>query len=368
MTGCTEIRGNEGWAAEMATIRDVARAAGVSIATVSATLNGTKNVSEELRKRVLDAVGHVGYAPNGIAQSLKRGTTRLLGLILPDITNPYFAALARAAESAASARGYTVLLCNTDEDAAKESEYLRLMKTQRVAGLILALTESAPEYTAGLVEMIAVPVVLVDRVAPGAPWDSVASLNADGARRAVTHLIERGHRRIGGVFGRDSVSPIQERLAGYRTALEAASLSFDPGLVRLGCRDSEAARKAAQALLNLPDRPTAFFTSNNQVMLGVLQAVRNHGLACPADVSITGFDGLSWAEVMNPPMTTVEQPAAMIGDQAVELLLRRLEGAADEPRHVRFPTEFLVRGSSAKPPPRLAQVVAGAGRRPAKPS
>lgn len=333
----------------MATIRDVARAAGVSIATVSFTLNGTKNVSEDLRRRVLAAVKDVGYSPNSLAQGLKKGTTRLLGLILPDITNPYFAALARAAETAATARGYTVLLCNSDEDAEKEATCLTLMRAQRVAGIIIAPTETAAEYGARLAALVSVPVVMVDRVTDGVTWDSVISLNEDGARRAVTHLIERGHTRIGGVFGRDRVSTIQQRIAGFRAALEAAGMAFDPSLIRIGNRDQEHARQAAQSLLNLAERPTALFTSNNQVMLGVLHAIRNHGLVCPRDVSVTGFDGLGWADVMSPPMTTVEQPAAEIGEEGVKLLVRRITGARDEARHVRLPTEFLVRASSAAP-------------------
>lgn len=333
----------------MSTIRDVARAAGVSTASVSFTLNGTKKVSEDLRQRVLQAVEEVGYEPNSLAQGLKKGRTNLLGLIVPDITNPYFAVLARAAETAATARGYTVLLCNTDEDARIETTYLNLMRSQRVAGIVISPTGSAQDYGQSLAAKITVPVVMVDRITRGVEWDSVISRNEEGARRAVMHLIERGHRRIGGLFGREHVSSIQQRIAGFSAALVSAGIDPDPDYIRIGCRDQAQAQIAAQSLLNLPDRPTALFTSNNQVMIGTMHAIRNHGLTCPDDISITGFDGLGWAEVMKPPMTTVEQPGALIGEEAVNLLVQRIEGNKDEPRHIELPTQLMVRESSTPP-------------------
>jgi DNA-binding LacI/PurR family transcriptional regulator len=333
----------------MATIRDVAKKAGVSIATVSATLNGTKKVSERLQKRVRAAVEAVGYTPNTLAQSLKRGSTRLIGLILPDITNPFFAVLARAVEKAASDNGYTVFLFNTDEEPQKEKEYLRHIHMHQAEGLILAPSGSGEGYGRQLSGEVKMPAVLVDRTVEGLAWDSVASSNQDGARRAVTHLIECGHKKIGGVFGRESVSTIKERRQGYLLALQAAGLPIDQELIRMGGNNQERAGIAAQALLNLPERPTALFASNNQVMLGVMHAIHSQGLSCPQDISVTGFDGLGWAEFMKPPMTTVEQSVAEMGELGVKLLLKRLNGSDDPPQNITLPTQFLVRNSSQPP-------------------
>lgn len=334
----------------MTTIKDVACKAGVSISTVSATLNSTKYVSDELQKRVFAAVEAVGYTPNIAAQSLKTGTTNIIGLILPDITNPFFAVLARAVETAASKLKYMVLLCNSDEDPDKEKDFLRLLKTHQVAGIILAPSGSGREHGIWLSDTVKTPVVMVDRTVEGVTWDSVVSLNKDGARRAVTHLIERGHSLIGGVFGRTYVSTIKDRLAGYKEAIKAAGYIVDPGFIRMNSGDQEQARQAAQSLLNLPVRPTALFASNSHILQGVMHAIHNHGLRCPEDISVTGFDGMDWADLMHPPMTTVEQSAAKMGEKAVNLLLCRLDKVHDKPHRITLSTQFLVRGSSAPLP------------------
>ncbi len=333
----------------MTTIKDVAREAGVSIGTVSATLNGTKYVSDKLQKRVHEAVKKVGYTPSVAAQSLKKGSAKIIGLILPDITNQFFAVLARAVEKAATSHEYTVLLGNSDQDQKKEADFLRLLKNHRVAGLILAPSSSGEEYGRNLADTVATPVVLVDRKTEGVVWDSVVSSNKDGARRAVMHLIECGHSRIAGIFGISYVSTVRDRLEGYKEVIRAAGYTVSPELIATGCNDPEKVRLAAQAMLNLRERPTAFFASNNQVLQGVMLAVRNHGLNCPRDISITGFDGMGWADLMDPPMTTVEQAASEMGAEAVRLLIHRLQGNSGPPQHIVLPTQFLVRSSSIPP-------------------
>jgi len=333
----------------MATIKDVASEAKVSIATVSSTLNGTKYVSAELQKRVYEAVEKVGYIPSVAAQSLKKGSAKIIGLILPDITNLFFAVLARAVEKTASAQGYTVLLCNSDQDQAKENDFLRLLKTHSVAGLILAPASSGREYGEKLAKTVNTPVVLVDRKTEGVPWDFVVSGNTEGAQRAVTHLIECGHRKIAGVFGLAHVSTVSDRLSGFKNALRSANLEISSKLIAVDCNSTEKARLAAQSILNMPDRPTALFASNNQALQGILAAIKNHGLKCPKDISVTGFDGMEWAELLDPPMTTVEQAAAEMGGQAVNILIQRFQGSSAPTQEIVLPTQFFVRGSSAPP-------------------
>ncbi len=333
----------------MTTIKDVAREAGVSIGTVSATLNGTKYVSEKLQKRVHEAVKKAGYTPSVAAQSLKKGSAKIIGLILPDITNQFFAVLARAVETAATEQDYTVLLGNSDQDQKKEADFLRLLKNHRVAGLILAPSSSGEEYGRKLAETVTTPAVLVDRKTEGVSWDFVVSDNTGGARRAVMHLVECGHSRVAAIFGNPHVSTVIDRLAGYREAMRGAGFTISPELIATGCNDAEEVRMAAQAMLNLRERPTAFFAANNQVLQGVMQAIRNHGLHCPKDVSITGFDGMGWAGLMDPPMTTVEQAASEMGAEGVKLLIQRLQGNSGPPVHIVLPTQFLVRSSSTAP-------------------
>ena len=333
----------------MATIRDVAREAGVSIATVSATLNGTKKVSDKLQVRVRDAVDKVGYAPNALAQSLKRGATRNIGLVIPDITNAFFAKLARAVETAASDRGYTVLLCNTDEDPEKERAYLRLLRTQRVVGVILAPAGSGAEYGAELSREVEGPGVFIDRLAEGPDWDSVVVDNVTGVRDAMNHLIALGHRHIAAVFGRAQVSTTLERMEGYRQALAAAGIEPDPSLIRVRCSGHDRSYRATQAVLDRPDRPTALFTSNNSVTLGAMHALRDMGLACPDDISVIGVDGLEWANAISPGLTTIEQPAADMGARAVSMLLERLENAGSAVSQTRLPVDLILRKSCAAP-------------------
>ncbi len=333
----------------MTTIKDVAREAGVSIGTVSATLNATKYVSEKLQKRVHEAVNKVGYTPSVAAQSLKKGSAKIIGLVLPDITNQFFAVLARAVEKAATSHEYTVLLGNSDQDQKKEAAFLQLLKNHRVAGLILAPSSSGKEYGRKLAEAVTTPVVLVDRKTEGVSWDSVVSSNKDGARRAVMHLIECGHSRVACIFGISHVSTVSDRLAGYKEAMRAAGHTITPEFIATDCNNPEEVRLAAQAMLNLRKRPTAFFAANSQVLQGIMHAVRNHGLQCPKDISITGFDGMGWADLMDPPMTTVEQAASKMGEKAVKLLIQRLQGNSGPPQNIVLPTQFLVRSSSTPP-------------------
>jgi LacI family transcriptional regulator len=335
---------------------DVARLARTSVATVSAIVNGSARVSPELAARVREAIAAVGYRPDGIARSLKKGSTQTIGLLVTDITNPFFTAVVHSVEDAAQARGYSVFLCNSDEDIAEERTYLDLLLTRRVDGLILVPTGKAADY-AGFGAGLRAPVVFIDRAIPGVAVDTVTVDNLRASQVAVEYLLRLGHRRIGIVTGLPHLSTSAERLKGYRRALRKAGIAIDPELVRQGDFRQEGALQAAQSLLALRSRPTAIFASNNLMAIGTMLAVRAAGLSCPEDVSLACFDDFEWAGVFHPRLTVLRQPTAEIGQRAMALLLERLGGAKNgaAPYHIALKAELVVRDSCT--PPRAARRV-----------
>jgi LacI family transcriptional regulator len=329
----------------MTTIRDVARLAGVSTATVSATINKSARVSEALQARVLEAVRQLGYAPDGVARSLKKGRTQLIGLVIADITNPFFADLVHVIGNAAQAAGYAVLLCNTDQDPEKERLYLQLMRTHRADGLILTPTGGGAGYGAAL-GGLGLPLVLLDRSVPGLTADAVLLDNRQAARLATRHLLELGHRRIGAIGGPRHLSAAAERLEGFTEALAEQRLASDPALVRHGDFREQGGLEACLSMMGHRERPTALFVANNHMLIGVMRALTQLGLACPADVSVAAIDDFPWANAFTPRLTTVRQPVREMGETALQLLLDRLGGAASAtPRQVVLQPTLMVRES-----------------------
>jgi LacI family transcriptional regulator len=309
----------------MATIRDVAARAQVSVATVSAVLNGNKYVSPELAERVRTSVAALNYRPNGLARSLKRQRSHILGLILSDITNPFFTTLVRAVEDTARRAGYTLLLGNTDEDAAKEEAYVELLRSRQVDGLILVASAGEHAYLPDLLAA-GLPVVCVDRSLVALGADSVLTDNVAGAYQAVSHLLGLGHRRIGIVTGLPGVTSTYQRLDGYRQALAERGVAVEPALVREGDSRLDGGYARAAELLALPERPTALFVTNNLMTIGAMRAIEDAGLRCPEDVALVGFDDFEWASVFRPRLTTVRQPVYEIGKAAARFLIQRIEG------------------------------------------
>jgi LacI family transcriptional regulator len=335
----------------MPTLHDVARAAGVSIATVSATINQSAYVSPELQARVHTAIKELGYHPDGIARSLKKRSTQTLGLIISDISNPFFTALVRGIEDAANARGYALILCNTDECLEKERGYIRLLWSRRVDGLIMAPAGAREDYQRSDLEG-GIPLVFIDRKLSGISADAVVVDNVGGARQAVEYLLRLGHRRIAAITGLPHISTTHERIEGYRQALESAGLRVDPTLMVCGNSRLEGGYQAARTLLALPRRPTAFFATNNLMAIGLMRAVAECGLRCPVDLSVACFDDFEWASVFHPRLTTVAQPIYDMGVKAAELLFARLEGGRDgDPQEVILSPTLVVRDSCAAPPP-----------------
>jgi LacI family transcriptional regulator len=334
----------------MPTIKDVAQAARVSVATVSAVANGNKYVSEQLAQRVRHAIDATGYQPHGVARSLKKGTTQTLGLIVTDITNPFFTAVARSVEDAAHVAGYAVVLCNSDEDVEKERVYLQLMRRRRVDGLIWAPAGDASSYRDFCVDQRA-PTILLDRRVDGMPLDAVVVDNVHATRSAIEHLIALGHRRIALITGPRHLSTSCERLQGYRDAMATHGLNPSPRLVVQGDFRSGSAYDAALGVLRMDPRPTAVFASNNLMALGLLRAIRELGLRCPEEISVAAFDDFEEASLFTPGLTTIAQPTAAIGAKAVELVLQRI-GQRDEghaPEVATMEAVLQLRGSCGPP-------------------
>lgn len=328
------------------TIREVAALAEVSPATVSRVLNADHRVAPELHDRVIEAAQRLGYRPNGQARSLRTKATKVLGLIISDIQNPFFTALVRGVEDAASERDYSVVLANADEDLAKERRYLEVTAAERMAGVILS-PASTRNTSVDLLTERGIPVVVIDRRIRRAEVDSVTVNNQKAARDAVTHLIERGCRRIGIVTGPPDISTASDRLAGYRAALRAAGLPVDPELVMRGDFRIDSGRASTHALFRRSSPPDALFVTNNLMLVGALGALAEADIEFPRDVLVAGFDAMGWAG-LTPPLTLVEQPTYEIGRRAAELVLRRGAGEDFPIQRVVLPATLRIRRSSQR--------------------
>lgn len=335
----------------MATIKDVARVAGVSIATVSATLNGSARVSAKRSQRVWDAIREVDYTPHGGARSLRLGHTRSIGLIVGDILNPFFTSLAKAVEAQASAMGYMVILANSDEDPAKELNLIRVLLEHRVAGILLAPAGHDAGYLAALTALVRIPLVLVDRPLPGSQFDAVVVDNRLAARMVTDYLIRLNHRRIAIVTGRQHLWTTEQRVQGYREGLRAAAIRESPDIELTADSQIDTAYQATQRLLSLPVVPTAIFAANNLMMLGALEAILDMGFDCPGRISLAGIDDFVWGSAMRPRLTTVSQPIEEMGRRAVERLLERVgkktENKRPAPKLIMLEPRFLIRDSCA---------------------
>jgi len=329
----------------MATIRDVARRAGVSIATVSRVLNDNPRVRPPLRDRVEQAIEELDYKPSALARGMRSQSSRVIGLILPDIENPFFTSLARAIEDAAHASRYSVLLCNSDDDPQKEQVYAEVMLAERVAGVILI--PASAELCDPLLKRN-IPLVCVDRPLPDCRVDTVRLDDELGGRLATEHLIASGHRRIGLIAGLRLAIVNQERLQGYKRALEAAGISFDPALVRHGDFQESGGYRATRELLELETRPTALFVTSHLMAAGALRAIREKGLQVPQDLSVVTFGETPWLSLFTPSLTTVRSPIYEMGKEAANLLLRRIKGEAPQsPVLVQLAPQLVVGESTA---------------------
>lgn len=328
------------------TIADVARAAGVSTATVSRVLNGNTEVNEVLAGRVRAAVSQLDYRPSRIARSLRTRRTSIWGMIISDIRNPFFTDMVRGVEDVAYANGYSLVLCNAEEDSAKEADYLQLALAEHMAGVILTPTSATKTDVTPLLER-GVALVTVDRKLSGGQVDRVLIDNAGGAEMAVSHLVDRGYWRIACISGRTEVSTGSERLEGYKAGLRAHGIRVSRKLIAYGDFREPGGKAAMDELLARPERPDAVFVANNLMTLGALEAIAEAGLRVPEDIAVVGFDDVAWAALLRPPLTTIAQPTYEVGAETARMLLQRIGGYVGPARELMLSPALRVRASSA---------------------
>lgn len=331
----------------MSTIKEVAKLARVSIGTASNVIAGTAPVSKARTARVHAAIKALDYHPNEVARSLKAKQTKMLGMVLPDITNPFFSDLIRGAENAALERGYLLLAANTDEQVEREKRLIAALRSRRVDGILLAATASKNEPYLKSVFASGIPIVCLDRIIPGLAADAVLADNIRGTQDCIRYLIRVGHRKIAIITGFLELQIARERLAGYRAAFEEAGLEYTQDLVQEGNFREESGHRIGKELLLRRHRPTAIFACNGVMMLGLLSALDELGAACPSDIALATFDDLPVAHAFRPRLTAVAQPANEIGYQGANLLIDRLEGKAEgAPVTIRLAPELRIREST----------------------
>ena len=322
------------------TLRDVAKEAGVSAKTVSRVINREQVVSPATAERVTRTISSLGYQPDELARSLKTRRSQTVGLLIADISNPFYAKCAKAIEEVTRKQGYALILCASDENVEVERAYLDLLNRRRVDGLLLipatGKREPEQERTAEF------PVVAFDRPLEAYDTDTILAKNRRGTREAIEHLIGHGHRSIAFVGGQERTYTVEKRFEGYLQAIGEEKIEE---MSRFGAVDIETATGAALDLLKAPEPPTAFFAWNNLATVGVLSALSHVGLRVPDDVAVIGFDDFELGALLYPRLTLVRQPAAALGRHAAELLFERLKGRQFPYRRVVLDTELMIRDS-----------------------
>jgi LacI family transcriptional regulator len=334
-----------GDAANQPTIKQVADLAGVSTATVSRVLDDSSGVSQELIDRVRDAVRTLDYRPNRAARNLRKRVAQTVGVVISDIQNPFFTSVVRGIEKVLVEADFILLLCNSDEDPNREKIHLSTLRSEGVAGIILATARSDAESYHQLLNN-RTPLVGIDRTPEQLSMDVVSVTNTRGAFSAVAHLADLGHRRIALISGPPQLSTARERLAGYEEVIKSRGLVHSDDLIQYSDYRQTGGYTAMQALLDLPEPPTAVLVANNLMTLGALQAIHERNLVIPDQIAVVGFDDMPWATSLQPPLTAVAQPTYELGIAAAQLLLDRLREPDRPFRHVVLETQLMIRASS----------------------
>lgn len=331
-------------------IYEIAREAGVSIATVSRVINDSDSVSEKSRKKVQEAIRKLNYVPNGNARSLSTSTSTAIGVVIPDINNPFFSQLLQGITQAADEQGYHIFLFNTDENTEREHQILKSMREHRLSGIIATPVSEvdvlSEEYLLGF-EKLGIPVVLLDREFDNDVFDRVVTDDERGVYEAVCELIRLGHRRIAIITGPGDSRPGHERLNGYVRAMKTHGLPLLPELIRAGDFKVTRAYEQTKALLALPEPPTAVFSSNNMTTFGCLRAFSELGVRVGEEMALIGFDDIDALNWLNFPVSVVSRDVAQMGEQAMRLLLSRFDTERETQKGKRncLPTELILRGS-----------------------
>ncbi|WP_372772556.1 LacI family DNA-binding transcriptional regulator [Mangrovibacterium sp.] len=310
----------------MASMNEVAKRAGVSIATVSRVLNNSESVNEETRMKIIKAIKELKYQPSRVAKRLrsKSGAGNLLGVLIPDIQNPFYVDVLQGIEDVAYQNNYVIIMCNFSQDEKKEAHYLEILESEAIDGLIAAPAHEDDPRIKKIMRN-GLPVVCVDRGLKGMDVDIVWVNNEEGAYQAVSYMIGEGYKRIAHIGGLTTIPSSRLRLSGYLKALKDHGLQVDENLIVQGDSSYAGGVKFTEQLLKLSSPPDALFTGNNLITLGALEVINREKLQIPRDIAILGFDDMNWANALNPPLTAVRQPAYEIGKRAGELLIQRIK-------------------------------------------
>ncbi|HEY1865012.1 MAG TPA: LacI family DNA-binding transcriptional regulator [Roseiarcus sp.] len=331
-----------------ATIKDVARTAGVSTATVSAVINESAYVSPALRARVLEAVRDLGYAPSQLARRLRTGMSELIAIVVADLSNPFYARVVCAAEAAVAAWGFSLVVFNSDEKPEAEKRIISRVRTLCCEGLILVPVGGAVSALGRDADSRRIPTVLFGRTLEEDGLDAVTIDNFAASYQATNYLIDLGHKRIGVITGPPQLSTGLARIEGMQSAMSAKGLTVEPRFIRSGDFREEVAYSAARALLEQSDRPTALYVANGLMALGVMRAIADIGLRCPEDVSVASTDNIPGIRGLRPNLTRTEHPIVDMVNEAVRLLVDRMKrGDTVEARRVVFPSALIVGDSCA---------------------
>jgi LacI family transcriptional regulator len=332
------------------TIKDVARRAGLSQATVSRALNKSGYVSDETQRRVEEAVAELGYQPNWLARSLKGKPLRLIGLIVPEVSSLYDNSIIQSVSNRLHANNYGMMLCISNEDADVDLGYLKILQEKRVDGIIYVYPLKGSN--SAFIRQVAreIPIIELNRQREEDLLDAVLADNVQGAYQITKYLLELGHRRIGLILGETELTTGENRLTGYRLALSDAGIPVDPDLIKIGSFSRQHGEEGTCKLLQLAERPTAILAGSNRILMGILSILNQQSLTIPADISVAAFNDTEWLSIWNPPITTVDIAIEEMAELAVELLLRRIAMPEKKykPRTYLLSTSLIKRGSCQK--------------------
>ena len=330
-------------------MKTVAQKARVSTATVSRVLRDYPGVKEKTRKKVLKVISELNYEINVVARNLRQRKTNTIGVIIGNVLSQFYSIIAKSVEDVANKSGYNTILCNGDDNPEKELEYLKILKANRVDGVILTPTGKNAKYINWLLES-GTRVVLLDRLIDGVDCDAVLVDNENGAYEAVKHLIKQGYRKIGIINGFTDRTTGRGRLAGYLKALREAGIPKDDSLIKIGDFKKRSGINLSKELLESPNKPEAIFATNLDMAMGTLITIKEMGLKIPGDIGIIGFDDSDWALILSPPLTVVSQPVYSLGSTAGEMLIKKIENSSTnsgkEPLIVTLNTSLIIRNST----------------------
>lgn len=330
----------------MATIRDVAKLSGVSVATVSRVINSNGYVSKETKEKVDKAIKQLNFTPNHFARGLVYKKTNTIGLLVPDIKNPFFPEIAKAVEETALQKEYSIILSNTDHNFQKEKRYIQLLLEKSIDGIII--TGEIHESNIEILVQNNIPIVVTDARVSDSQIPIVYTDNIEGGRRATHHLFDQGYTRVGHIKGPDHITTAEDRYSGYKLALEERNIEFDSTIVQWGDYQTLSGYEAMKRLLSMKHPPDAVFVANDLMALGALDAVRHSELKVPEDIGLVGFDGIPIIEVLQPRLTTIQQPFYEIGTLATKMLIEAIDGKKENTGQIILQSKLKVGQTSAR--------------------